>query len=337
MTLMPIVQTWWTGLIELPNNPLLHTFHFGDRRWLWLLLLIPVLWWKRSRPGRTAAVRYSSLDLLKEATKHTRSRRGIWPRIFRALALALIVIALAEPRLEKDTRDQKTEGIDIMLVLDESRSMDSKDFDFGGKMISRTEALQKVIADFIKDRPRDRIGVIGFAERPFLVSPLTLDHSWMMEALAEVKTSLGTAIGSAVEASVDLLRKSDSPNKIAIVVTDGLNTSGVDPLQSARTAQRFGIRLYTIGVVSYADMQVGGVDKLMLSQMSTLSGGQFFQAANGTSLRSIYAQIDQLERREFKQAKLHAYRELFAPFAMVALGALLAELLMTQGRRVRIP
>ncbi|MGH8237568.1 MAG: vWA domain-containing protein, partial [Steroidobacteraceae bacterium] len=122
-----------------------------------------------------------------------------------------------------------------------------------------------------------------------------------------------------------------------IVVTDGLNTSGVDPLQSARAAARFGVRLYTIGVVSYADMRTRGIDQTMLSQMARMSGGQFFQAADGESLQAIYQEIDQLERRELKQAKLRAYRQLFPWFVAAACVLLLMELLIVQGRRMRLP
>jgi Ca-activated chloride channel family protein len=140
-----------------------------------------------------------------------------------------------------------------------------------------------------------------------------------------------------VEAAVDLLRKVDSPNKVIIAVTDGLNTSGVDPVHSARTVRRFGVRLYTIGVVSYAEMLTGGVDKVTLHQMARTTGGQFFQAADGASLKSIYTQIDDLEKREFKQAKLRAYRELYPWFVGAALLFLMLELLALQGRRMRLP
>lgn len=325
------------GLDELWSAEAWRAVQFGEPYWLWLLpLLVPLLRW-RTRSGLAPAVTYSSIELLLQASRPNRARRGYWPVVLRTLAVALIILALAQPRVEKDTHEEKTQGIDLILVLDASRSMDSQDFDFAGKKVSRRAALEQVIGEFIAARPRDRIGLLGFAEKPFLISPLTLDHSWMMEALQEVRTSLGTAIGSAAEAAVDLLRQTDSANKVAIVVTDGLNTSGVDPLQSARTARHFGVRLYTIGVVSYAEMRTRGIDKTMLSQMARMTGGQFFQAADGASLQAIYREIDRLERRELKQARLRAYRQLFPWFAAAACMLLLLELLIAQGRRMKLP
>jgi Ca-activated chloride channel family protein len=215
--------------------------------------------------------------------------------------------------------------------------MDSKDFDMGQGKVSRLTALRHVMGEFIKDRPKDRVGIIGFAEKPFLISPLTVDHSWMMEALAGVKTSLGTAIGSGLEASVDLLAKSPEGTRVAIVVTDGLNTSGADPLEAAALARRFGVRLYTVGVVAYNEMQTKNLDEITLYQMARMTGGQFFQAANADALQSIYTQIDQLEKTELKQPKLHEYRELFAWFAGAAFAFLTLDLILNFAWRMRLP
>lgn len=321
-------------------NDLLHgfeTFSLGQPGWLLLLLLLWPLWRWLREPAPAVTIKFSAVRLLEGFSRPAPARPARAWRGWRIVALVLVICALARPRVERGADEDKTEGIDILLVLDASRSMDSKDFDDGGRKVSRRDALQKVIGEFIKERPRDRIGVIGFAEKPFLISPLTVDHSWMMEALSEVKTSLGTAIGSGIDAGVDLLRRSEGANRVVIVVTDGLNTSGTDPLESARAARRFGIRLYTIGVVSYAEMQTGGLDKVMLSQMARLTGGQFFQAADGSALSAIYRQIDQLERHEFKQAKLRVYRELFPWFTGAALGVIALQAAWRTGRRLRLP
>ena len=190
---------------------------------------------------------------------------------------------------------------------------------------------------FVKARAHDRIGVIGFAEKPFLISPLTLDHSWMMAAWQEVKTSLGTAIGSGVEVAVDLLVHGGRGTRVAIIVTDGLNTTGDDPVQAAQTARRFGVRLYTIGVVAYGEMQTEKLDGLALYQMARLTGGQFFQAANGSALEAIYAQIDQLERSDFRQPRLQTYRELFPWCVAAALALFTVEAALNHSRAMRLP
>jgi Ca-activated chloride channel family protein len=313
------------------------SFGFGAPAWLLLLAGLPLLWRRRARPAPVPAVTFSSARLLAGLASPAPARPARAAAWLRVLAVALVLLALARPRLERAADEDKSHGIDIMLVLDASRSMDTKDFDAGDHKASRREALEQVIASFLKERTRDRLGIVGFAEKPFLISPLTLDHSWMLEALHGVQTSLGTAIGSGVEAAVDLLRQADAGNRVAIVVTDGLNTSGVDPLESARTARRFGVRLYTVGVVSYTEMKSGGIDDLMLSRMARLTGGQFFQAADQAGLEAIYRQIDQLERQEFRQTRLRAYRELFPWCVVLALALVAAEAARAFGRKEALP
>jgi Ca-activated chloride channel family protein len=313
-------------------------FDFGQPWWLLLLLGIYPLMRLRRKGGPVPAVTFSSHRLLAEVGRQTRSRPGRWRAGLRVLGIVLVILSLARPRLEKSAGEEKSEGIDIMLILDASESMDSKDFDMGKEKVSRMEALYHVMGRFIKDRTRDRIGVIGFAEKPFLISPLTLDHSWMMDSLKSVKTSLGTAIGSAVDSAADLLVKNARGTRVAILVTDGLNTSGVDPVEAARTARKFGVRLYTVAVVSYGEMQTGSqIDGITLYQMARMTGGQFFQAANESALESIYDQIDQLERTQFKQAHLLSYRELFPWFAGAALLVLTLETILNHSRRMRLP
>ncbi|WP_221032581.1 VWA domain-containing protein [Actomonas aquatica] len=321
------MSEWWTRLA---------TFEFAQPWWL-LLLLALIPWWRRTgRAGVTPAVSYSSLRHfagLGRKVAPAATRRPSWLPM---LAVVAVVVALAGPRIERGADENESEGIDVMLVLDASRSMDSADFDFEGQQISRRAALERVIGDFIAEREQDRIGIVAFAEQPYLISPLTLDHGWMMEALTEMKTALGTALGSGVEAAVDLLRQTDGGNRVIIAVTDGLNTGGTDPLEAARLARSYGVRLYTIAVVSYDEMQTG-VDDLMLSQMARLAGGQFFQAADGASLESIYDQIDQLERQEFKRNELRAFTELFPWAACAAMGLVMIELAAGFGGRSRAP
>lgn len=305
----------------------------------WLVLLAVIVPFCRSPKGRAdaPALVFPSMQVLVGTKSPSIARvRGRWQWL-RALAVSALVLAIARPQLERAAGDADAKGINIMLVLDASRSMDSRDFMLAGREASRREALEKVIVDFVAERKQDRIGIVAFAERPYLVSPLTLDHSWMLEALREMRTALGTAIGGAVESAVDLLRQMEEGNRLIILVTDGLNTSGPDPLESAQLARRAGIRLYTIGVVAYAEMAGGGVDALMLSRMARLTGGQFFQAADADALHSIYAQIDEIERTQFKQARPRSYHELFPWFALLAIVAIGSEAFRSGGRKVQLP
>jgi len=314
-----------------------HTFQFGLP---WLLAFLPltlgVLWWL-GRAGRVPGLLISSIALVSSVSRPVRTRRGWHRHWLRWGAVLLLVTALAQPRIERGAAPEQAMAIDIILLVDASRSMDTKDYVAGKEKISRLDALRQVVGNFVKARPQDRIGVIAFAEKPYLLCPLTLDHSWMMDSLRNIQTALGTAMGSSIEAGVELLRAGGNESRVLILITDGLNTSGSDPLKAAQAAAKAGVRLHTIAAVSYDDVRTDNFQKNPLFIMANSTGGRFFQAGNTQSLETIYGEIDQLERQQLQQLRSRNYTPLYSLFAAAAGLLLCAETMLAATRWLRVP
>src|SRR5256885_15604820 len=221
---------WW------PQNTAL-TF---ARPWLLLLLLaIPLLAFLRGKRGPGAALTFSSTSTLREIGKQSVARVGKFLRALIFATLAIFVVALARPQLGKSLTQVEASGIDIMLVLDVSGSMLTKDFTIGGEQATRLDAIRQVTQKFIEGRPNDRIGIIAFAGRPYVVSPMTLDHDWLLQNLERVRIGLvedGTAIGSAMAAAANRLNDKRSKSHVLVLLTDGENNAGKIPPNTAAEA-----------------------------------------------------------------------------------------------------
>src|SRR4051812_25546894 len=222
------------------------------RPWLLLLLLaIPILAWLRGKRGPAAALTYSSTASLQAIGKRSAARVGKILRALLFLALAFFVVALARPQLGKSLTQIEASGIDIMLVLDVSGSMLTKDFTIGGQEATRVDAIREVTQKFIEARPNDRIGIIAFAGRPYVVSPMTLDHDWLLQNLDRVKTGLiedGTAIGSGMAAAANRLNDKRSKSHVLVLLTDGENNTGkIPPRTAAEAIKALKIHFYAIG------------------------------------------------------------------------------------------
>ncbi len=322
-------------LISLAQR--LQTFGFGAPWWLLLLLVIPLpsLWRGKAAPSRGLA--FSSAVLLRRDGRLPVSRRSLALTALRCLFLGFLVVAIARPQVEAGFQDDRNEGVDIMLVLDYSKSMDAEDFLFQGEQVSRLEAMKHIMAEFLDNRKNDRIGVVGFAKDPFLVSPLTTDHSWVLEMIPEVKTAGGTAIGSAIIRSLQVLNESDAKTKIQIVVTDGLSNTGVAPLEAAEVAAEDGIRIYPVEILNARRLAPQKAEEHPLHLMATMTKGQFFQATDYESMRAIYQQINDLETSFIQQRRFKTYDELFFLFAIPALAFLLLEFTLIHTLWMRIP
>ena len=256
-------------------------------------------------------------------------------------ALALGILALARPQTQAVTRTQTAKGIDIMLVLDASSSMQAEDF-----QPTRFEAAREAGKDFVEGRVSDRVGLIVFAAEAYTQLPLTLDYSFLQRMLDEVQIGAvedGTAVGTALATAVNRLKDSDAESKVAILLTDGRNNRGqIDPRTAAEVAQTMGVRVYAIGVGSSGtasaqtesvpgerQRESAGVDAEMLRAVSTSTGGQYFSATNRDALENIYAEIDTMEAAPVDERIYTARSEQYPWFLGGALGLVLVEVALS--------
>jgi len=329
---------------------------FEDPALLALLALLPLLALWRGRRGPAASVLFSTADRLRRVAGPRRTRRGAWLTSLRLAALALGVVAIARPQWVEARTEVETEGIDIVLAVDVSGSMEALDFRLGGQPANRLDVARSVMQRFVEARPDDRIGLVAFAGRPYLVSPLTLDHDWLERSLERVRIGLvedGTAIGTALATSVNRLREGDGRARIVILLTDGVNNSGkVDPGTAAEAARALGVRVYTIaaGTRGEAPMPVTDafgrrrivmsqvdVDEETLARVAEVTGGRFYRATDTDSLERIYAEIDQLEKTTVRTTRYEERDDLFAWALVPGLGLLLLEGWLGQTRFRRLP
>ena len=332
------------------------TWRFANPLLRWLLAALPLLALLRGRIGRTAALLYPSADLVRSIGRGVTANAGSARTTLRLLALALLILALARPQQGLGTAEVETSGIDIVLAIDVSGSMRALDFELDGKRADRLEVVKSVVRRFVDARGDDRIGMIGFAGRPYLVSPLTLDHDWLAQNLERVRIGLiedGTAVGSAIAASVNRLREQKAKSKVVILLTDGVNNAGkVEPLTAAEAARALGIKVYTIaaGTQGEAPMPVTDrfgnervvmapveVDEKTLRAVAERTGAAFFRATDTKTLEGIYAQIDQLERTAETVKRYEEYRELYHWPLLLGLLVLGAELILAETRLRSLP
>ena len=236
--------------------PQLETFRFAAP-WLLLLLgVIPIWMWFRGRVAPVAAVQFSSSRLLAAASRRTRAAGGRLLPSFRYLALALLVVALARPQVDKGLSEREALGINIMFVLDFSSTMKTKDFSLENKRISRADAMKRVVSEFIKARPSDRIGAVFFDRGAHLISPLTLDHDWLLAQLALEEPTEGTAPGFGMMIAAEALQAAGKQTKVMITVTDADQvTQGPDPEEVAKAIAPLGIKNHVIQMVDSTDSQ----------------------------------------------------------------------------------
>jgi Ca-activated chloride channel family protein len=323
---------------------------------LWLLLLIPLLAWLKGRFGGTPGVVFSSTQTLRSIGVRRRSRAGDLLTALTLAAFAALVIALARPQLGRTITRTQASGIDIMLAMDVSGSMQAEDFTIGGQRANRLEAVKRVAQQFIDQRPNDRIGIVAFAGRPYLVSPLTLDHDWLVRNLDRVQLGLvedGTAIGSALAMAENRLKDKPGKTKIIVLLTDGSNNAGkVMPLTAAEAAKALGMRIYTIGTGTrgyapvpvttpfgqtiYQNMPVD-IDEDMLKKIASTAGGEYFRATDTRTLEDIFGEIDKLEKTKIEVEKIAQYRDLFPWFLVAGVSLLTLEILASQTIWRRLP
>jgi Ca-activated chloride channel family protein len=301
---------------------------------LYLLLLIPLaglIWFEFIK--KTAAVRFSNIDFLKRNQGYGKYIRHI-PFILSVTALFFMIIALARPQKGRVYEEIEDKGIDIMLCLDISGTMQAEDFSPKNRLFVARERAK----EFVEKRKGDRIGLVVFAGQALTQCPLTTDKKILSELIDRINFGLvadGTAIGMGLASAVGRLKDSKSKSRIIILLTDGLNNAGeVDPITAAKLAQTYGIKIYSIGVGSkgpvpfpvddpifgrrYAQVQVD-LDMPALEEISRLTGGQSFLASDAEALRLIYDEIDRMEPTTYKVTRHTVYSERAGIFMLISI------------------
>lgn len=332
-----------------PAETATQEFTFGAPGWLWLLLPLLLLFLLRRRVGTTASVTHPALRLIADRLRKPRRMAGRLGAVCLNLAAMSLVVALARPQWRHQYEEQKVSGIDIMIACDLSGSMASRDMMFfttddrGRRrqaVVDRLTAEKHVVKEFIEGRPNDRIGLVAFAGKAKLCSPLTLDHGIVRYIIdqfyladgghfgQEVRPGYieqdGTAIGTAIAAAATRLHeRRETKSKVIILVTDGINNSGsISPIEAAKLANEMGIRIFTIAIgqdrrLSRYTANVDTLDENTLREIAATTGGRYFRASSGESLMKAFENIDRLEKTDAKRRTLISYEELF-PYPLAA-------------------
>lgn len=342
-------------------------FQFQNPAFFALLLLLPILAWWVGRMGPEAAMRFSSTALARAVGRERRSRPGKFLFALRLLVLAAIITALARPQIGRMNESTEADGIDIVVTLDLSGSMRALDLSTQEDVVTRLDAAKRVVEDFIGQREYDRIGLVAFAADAYVVSPLTLNHNWLKRNLQRLELGeidgSGTAIGTALGASVNRLRDHQARSRIVILLTDGENNAGtLSPIGAAEAAKTYGVKVYTIATgkkgrvpvpetdrsgrvirdnegrpVYRGRSDISNYDETELREMATMTGGKFFSATRDGDLERIYAEIDQLETTEIELRSYASYTELFIWPALAGLALLGLEQILRNTRYHRLP
>jgi Ca-activated chloride channel homolog len=329
-------------------------FRFEDPWFLLLLCLLP-LFALQTRNNRSAVLPYSSIDHLKALQPSRMRWISALPNILRALALTFLILALAQPQQGQKRTEILSAGVDIVLAIDTSGSMQAMDFMKNDARINRLEVVKDVVSGFIKNRENDRMGMVVFGEEAFTQCPLTLDQDILLSFLRNLEIGIAgdsTAIGSAIGIAVKRLKDLQSKSKVIILLTDGRNNSGsLSPLQAAEIGKTYGIKIYTIGVGTrgkapflvdsifgkqyiYQDVDI---DEKTLQEIADKTEAKYFRATDRESLKNIYKQIDRLEKSEVKVLDRSEYNELFHYFLFPGFLLVLLEVILTHTRLRRIP
>jgi Ca-activated chloride channel homolog len=319
---------------------------------LFLCLLALLVYWI-SRGRRPASLVYSGIEPLRRIPPGPAVRLRHLPAVLRVTGLALLVVAFARPQTGRHEVENLTEGIDIVVALDDSGSMRAEDF----KPNNRLDVAKAVVAKFVAGRRNDVIGLVVFAANAYTRCPLTLDYGVLLDLLRQVdiapREEDGTAIGMGLATAVARLKDAKGKSKVIVLLTDGANNRGqIDPMSGARLAQAFGIKVHTIGVgtegeVPYPiDDPIMGkryitvkaeIDEKSLQEIASVTGGQYFRATDTRSLQMIFATIDKMEKSEIRTRGYTRHTERFADFLYPGALLILCEFVLGGTILRRIP
>ena len=312
--------------------------------WLFLLLPFAVGWYRWKNKKEHATLKVSSLEGFRAAPSLLAKLRPLL-FVLRMLVLCSLIIALARPRsLNTNSRATTTRGIDIVIAMDVSGSMLAKDL-----KPNRMESIKKVAAEFVDERPNDRIGLVVYAAEGYTKVPVTSDHAVVKEALKSVKFEFilkdGSDMGIGIATAINRLKDSKTKSKVIILLSDGVNNSGyMTPAMASDIAKEYGIRIYTIGVgkngitelptgdVVNGELTFGrymvNIDETLLKEIAKKTDGRYFRASDNSSLKNIYNEINKLETSDIEDIRFYNYDEKFRLFVWGALGLLLIEIIL---------
>lgn len=298
--------------------------------WLLALPLLTPLLFLRGKSGSPSSITYSSLSILVSLGQKPKRAPGAFTFALMVLALACTIIALARPQKQNEFSNRKASGIDIVLAIDISYSMEIIDFQLNRRKVQRIAAAKVTAEHFIKQRPNDRIGIVAFSGRPYVTSPITLEHEWLIDQLRELQPGLvreqGTAIGSAIAASSTRLHDREAKSKVVILVTDGSNNSGrLSPIEAAKLAAMLGVKVYAVAIGTEEGRLRNGMqshpqkefDTRTLEEIAKITGGEYYRVRDTEKLRETFDSIDQLEKTDIKQHSVIITEEYF-PWCIAA-------------------
>ncbi|MBS1368549.1 MAG: VWA domain-containing protein [Lentisphaeria bacterium] len=328
---------------------------------LLLLLLLPLIAlycvFRQKQPSITVST-------VEPFTAVHAARRPGFPLECMLIALAIIIVALARPRIGNEKFLIRSQGIDIVLAIDLSGSMSAYDVPpdirsgrqlvnaiEDGRLKNRLDTAREEIRKFIEARPNDRIGLVGFAEVAYNLAPPTLDHAWLLSHLKNLKPGiLGdlTGIASPLGTGVSRLKESDAPRRVLVLFTDGSNTAQnkLTPEQAAELAKEFNVVIHTVGIGSDRAFVVsaGGIqqqsdsfDEKLLQNLAKITGGEYFRAADAEGMKRVMEEINQLEKTTVEQPKYTEYREYAPRLALIALAFVALAYVSQCTWRLRLP
>ena len=317
---------------------------FLNPEFFWLLLLIPAaaVWLYLKKNQQTATLKISSTAGFS-GSKSFFVKLYPFLGVFRLLALTALIVAMARPRtVDISNKTKTTKGIDIVMAIDVSGSMLAKDL-----KPNRMEALKKVAASFVDERPNDRIGLVVYASEAYTKTPVTSDKAIILQAIESIKYDNvlqdGTGIGMGLATAVNRLKDSKAKSKVIILLTDGVNNAGfIEPETASDIAKQYGIKVYTVGIGTngmaefpyaiapngqflFRMMQVE-IDEQLMKNIARKTDGKYFRATSNNKLEEIYAAINKLETTEIEELKFYDYDEKYRPFVWLAGFLLLLEL-----------
>ena len=313
-------------------NKLFTLESYANPEWFWAFLIIPIL-----------IILYYFKEVYDNVDFRFSSSKGFGttsllaylrhiPFVLLQIGLSAFFIALARPQDSKSWEETTTQGIDMVISMDISSSMNMPDF-----QPNRFEASKKIATEFIQSRPNDRFGLVVFAAESFTQCPLTIDHDRITELFQDIRMGIledGTAIGSGLATAVQRLKDSEAKSKVIVLLTDGENNAGsISPKTAAELASTFDIKVYTIAIGKKKftiqqqdffgrkyDQQIESkIDTEALNNIANITGGKYYRAESPDALKNIYEEIDQLEKTELASLKYYKKTELFLPYVLLGI------------------